>query len=133
MVRFSIKEEYETKVDNIFLELTNQKFLNYLKKHDNSVIDYYIDKKKKEVGEERMTVPINVCHSRTLNPIPQCSTSLSKEKPKTFDLLDSFHEPSLHTLHGSSRIQLAFVRLNPHSHSFCFVFYRKVYKLGFSK
>jgi hypothetical protein len=48
MVRFSIKEEYETKVDNIFLELTNQKFLNYLKKHDVSIIDYYIDKEKKE-------------------------------------------------------------------------------------
>tara|TARA_B100000674_G_scaffold417940_1_gene368121 strand:- start:318 stop:839 length:522 start_codon:yes stop_codon:yes gene_type:complete len=48
MVKFSIKEEYETKVDNIFLELANQKFLNYLKKYDESIIDCYIEKEKKE-------------------------------------------------------------------------------------
>ena len=37
MVKFSIKEEYETKVDNIFLELANQKFLNYLKNMMNQL------------------------------------------------------------------------------------------------
>ena len=48
MVKFSIKEEYETNVDNIFLELANKNFLTYLKKYDESLIDCYIEKEKKE-------------------------------------------------------------------------------------
>ena len=48
MVNFIIREKYQTKVDNIFLELANQKFLNYLKKYDESIVDCYIDKEKKE-------------------------------------------------------------------------------------
>lgn len=48
MVKFSIKEEYDTNIDNIFMIFTKEKFLDYLKKYDKALIECYIERTIKE-------------------------------------------------------------------------------------
>ena len=57
MVKFSITEKYETDIDNVFLELTKKKFLNYLIKHDESLLKCYI---QREIDDEDIYKNITV-------------------------------------------------------------------------
>ena len=62
MVKFIIEEEYETNIDNIFLELSKNSFINYLKKYDKSLIECYIER---EIHEKNIykNVTISVLKS----------------------------------------------------------------------
>ena len=65
MVKFIIKEEYETNIDNVFLELTKNNFIEYVKKYDESLIDCYIER---EIHEKSIYKNITISIFKTNLP-----------------------------------------------------------------
>ena len=62
MVKFIIEEEYETNIDNIFLELTKNNFIDYIKKYDKSLIECYIER---EIHEKNIYKNVTVSILKT--------------------------------------------------------------------